>query len=112
MRGACVGLFDVVCVVCLFCVLWCCVLCFVCVVCGVCVCFSLWWVCASPIAQLVERVAVDRKVAGSNPAGREASPFCTTHNQHIDTPTISSLLYYHPQPVSSHARSHPPLQTP
>ena len=26
--------------------------------------------------------------------------------------TISSLLYYHPQPVSSHARSHPPLQTP
>lgn len=30
---------------------------------------------ASPIAQLVERVAVNRKVAGSNPAGREASSF-------------------------------------
>ncbi len=30
---------------------------------------------ASPIAQLVERVAVNRKVAGSNPAGREASRF-------------------------------------
>ena len=28
--------------------------------------------CASPIAQLVERAAVNLKVAGSNPAGRDA----------------------------------------
>ena len=40
-------------------------------------CLKVCGVCgrASPIAQLVERVAVNRKVAGSNPAGREASPF-------------------------------------
>ena len=57
------------------------------------VCVCLWfrfcregwvWVgCRSPIAQLVERATVNRKVAGSNPAGRVAFEFsCTnTHSQ-------------------------------
>jgi hypothetical protein len=66
------------------------------VVVGVCcvvyagMCLKYGWVCerASPIAQLVERVAVNRKVAGSNPAGREASPFIAyIHRQ-------TSLPYY------------------
>ena len=34
----------------------------------------------SPIAQLVERVAVNRKVAGSSPAGRDRS--FLLHTQH------------------------------
>lgn len=55
-------------------------LCFVVCVVGAGLCFVLSRVVvrASPIAQLVERVAVNRKVAGSNPAGREALTFCYT----------------------------------
>ena len=49
---------------------------------------------ASPIAQLVERAAVNLKVAGSNPAGRDSSSY---------TPTSTSFTpnyrpeYTHPQ---------------
>ena len=54
----------------------------VCVLCVLCVWCMHWFLffavglfgCESPIAQLVERAAVNLKVAGSNPAGRV--PFC------------------------------------
>lgn len=74
-------------------------MCFVVVV-VVCMCMKRRWVCgrASPIAQLVERVAVNRKVAGSNPAGREASTFAphynTTQLTHIsDTNTHNTTTH-------------------
>jgi hypothetical protein len=41
----------------------------------VCCVLCVYMGCRSPIAQLAERVAVNRKVAGSNPAGRVAFDF-------------------------------------
>jgi hypothetical protein len=64
---------------------------------------------ASPIAQLVERVAVNRKVAGSNPAGREASSFATPHSH-----TIRYTTQYSTSTDSTHAFVHKsrPLTSP
>ena len=48
--------------------------------------------CASPIAQLVERAAVNLKVAGSNPDGRAAF----THTTHAQPSPVSNT---HTRPV-------------
>ena len=79
MRVAIGGRVCVVCSVCCFVVVCVVVLC---VFASVCVKLRGVVGRASPIAQLVERVAVNRKVAGSNPAGREASSFAAHYNTH------------------------------
>ena len=62
---------------------------------------------ASPIAQLVERVAVNRKVAGSNPAGREASRFAShltpCYLKHHSGNT--TLLYFTSQHMNQNSNS-------
>lgn len=77
------------------------------VYCGiVCMCMIVCRVCvrASPIAQLVERVAVNRKVAGSNPAGREVSPFDTYFDHFVNT-YQSNLTRPHALPTNQHTQT-------
>ena len=67
-----------------------------------CVCSAL----RSPIAQLAERVAVNRKVAGSNPAGRVAFHFASHRSTtHTHTHSLSHKTKLRRQ------RLHPKHQT-